>query len=83
MNKNIILKKNSIVLGSSGKGHAIHPWDSLKKCNCSGIPWISGKDGVFESGFPYQIYCLNCSKRTIKGALDEVIKVWNEQISEK
>lgn len=73
-----------LALGSVGKGRALHPWDNLKKCECSGTPWMEGKNsGNFEEGEPYKIKCLKCGKHTKSGNIDDIRNDWNNILAEK
>ncbi len=73
--------KNELILGSSGSGKGYHPWDNLKQCTCGGVPFLKGKNGVFETGFPYKIICLNCEKSTNDGEVDYIKKQWNDELN--
>ena len=68
--------KNSF--GTSGPGHAYHPWDNLTpcpKCGNDGIPYIVGKDGEdYHSGPPYRIKCLKCGYSSISSEDIDLIK---------
>lgn len=42
-----------------------------------------GKDGIYETGAPYQIICHTCKNHTQKGNYEEVVAEWNNQICNK
>lgn len=65
------------IFGRVGSGRALHPWDNLKQCCCGGFTFMKGKDGVFETGFPYQIVCSKCSSKTKQGDVREIKEEWN------
>lgn len=77
-------KRNSIILGTPGRGIAYHPWDNLKTCECGGSPWMEGKNGGnFEEGEPYRIRCCKCGKCTKDGDIQDIKNEWNNVLAEK
>lgn len=71
--------KHSYIMGRTGKGIAIHPWDNISKCKCGGQPFMVGKNGVdYNDGYPYKIVCMTCKKTTSYGSIDLVKKEWDD-----
>ena len=75
---------NELVLGTSGSGKAIRPWEDLKpcpKCGCN-TAWLAGKDGTwFNSGSPYKVVCIKCGYESISSDDFQICKKdWNDNI---
>ncbi len=71
-------RENLIIIGTPGGGRGIHPWDGMHQCpNCGHYPWMHGKSGDYETGYPYYIHCSKCGARSEQGTIEEVITKWN------
>lgn len=75
---------NNLIIGNSGSGKGIHPWDNLKHCpKCGGYPWIVGKNmKYYESGSPYTVICTNgkCKCKSVQSSdIELCIKDWNKK----